>query len=216
MPTVNHGRRIDRAARRSAALAAAVAALLSAAISTPAEAARPGLAGRVAYASSDTLIGSVEGDGTRGKTVFDRHTGGEGAPWSVLKLRDPAYSPDGRKIAFSGTFFCDGCPLETSRIGVVDADGHAGQPLIVADAVGPAAAVRALGRPAWSADGKTIAFQGIDNAPGLFTVPATGGTPAKVALAPRASASPRSPPTRPTAASSPSARWTPRATAAST
>src|SRR3954463_1514888 len=102
LPPVIHGRLIARAA----AVTAAVAALVTSAATT-AEAA-PGLAGRIAYASSDTLIKTIEGDGTRAKTAFDRQPG----PWSALALRDPAYSPDGRKIAFSGTFGCDGCELE--------------------------------------------------------------------------------------------------------
>ncbi|MDA0183289.1 PKD domain-containing protein [Solirubrobacter phytolaccae] len=179
-----HGRLIARAA---VGLAAALAATTSAAQAAP-----PGLNGRIAYATSDIAINTVESDGTRGKTAFDRHTGGEGAPWSTLKLRAPVTSPDGRKLAFAGAFTCDGCQLETSRIGVIDADGHQGQPLVVANAAGPAAPVRGLANPAWSADGKTIVLEGFDGASGLFTVPATGGTLTKVSI-PAAFEDPREP-----------------------
>lgn len=160
-----HGRLIARAA---VGLAVALAASPA-----TADAAPPGLNGRIAYGSGDTLINTIESDGTRGKTAFDR--GGDPA-WATLKLRAPAYSPDGRKLAFAG-----GTELETSRIGVIDADGHQGPPLIVADA-GPTAPVRALAHPAWSADGKTIAFEGRDSAPAIFTVAATGGAITKVAI----------------------------------
>src|SRR3954466_8497911 len=133
LPPVIHGRLIAGAAR-----AVALAALVTSAATTSAHAAQ-GLAGRIPYASSDTLIHTIEGDGTRPKTVFDR----QGTPWATLKLADPAYSPDGRRLAFSGRFTCEGCELETSRIGVIAADGSEQQPTTVVDAQGPAAPIKA-------------------------------------------------------------------------
>ncbi|HEY6888372.1 MAG TPA: hypothetical protein VI300_11350, partial [Solirubrobacter sp.] len=156
---MNHGRRIERAA----ALALALAALLTAALTTSAAmAASQGLAGRIAFTPSDSSIKTVEGDGTRGAEAYTR-----GGDWGALKLSDPAYSPDGRKVAFAG----DG-----TRIGVIDARAQQGDPKTVAQA---GDTLHTLGRPAFSADGKTIAFQAAE---GLFTVPAAGGTPAKLAL----------------------------------
>src|SRR3954447_9152039 len=172
LPPVIHGRLIADAAR-----AVALAALVTSAASTSAQAA-PGLAGRIAYASSDTHLATVEGDGSRAKTIFTR-----AGTWATLKLADPAYSPDGRRLAFGGRLSCDGCELETSRIGVIAADGSEPQATPLVDMQGPAAPIKGVGQPAWSADGKTIAFRGLANGtPTLYTVPASGGTPAAITL----------------------------------
>ena len=82
MPPVNHGRRIERAAR----LALAFAALLSAAFfTTAAHAAPQGLPGRIAFAfPATTSLRTFEGDGTRGKTAYDR-TG----DWAALQPARP-------------------------------------------------------------------------------------------------------------------------------
>ena len=139
----------------------------SAALSTPAAQADQGLPGRIAYASDDALIHTVEGDGTRLKVAFDRVTG---ADWSALKLRDPAYSPDGRKVAFAGE------SADASRIGVVE-DGkvHARSPQSTA-------AIKGLQQPAFTADGKKVVFRAFGADWGLYTVSAAGGTPTKIAL----------------------------------
>lgn len=176
-----HGRLIARVA---AAVATLAALLVGAALTTTAAHAAE-LDGRVAFGSSDAAIDTIEGDGTRRKTAFNRHTGGEGAPWSTMRLADPAYSPDGRKLAFTGTFFCDGCSLETTKIGIVDADRHQGQPFLVVSAVGSAGPLLGIANPAWTPDGRSIAFEAFTIGGGgysLYTVPATGGTPVRIEI----------------------------------
>ena len=138
----------------------------SAALSTPAAQADQGLPGRIAYASDDALIQTIEGDGTRVKTAFDRVTGAE---WSALKLRDPAYSPDGHKLVFTGE------SADATRIGVVE-DGK------VVTVAQSTAAIKGLQQPAFSADGKKVVFRALDADWALYTVNAAGGTPTKIAL----------------------------------
>ena len=106
VPRVMQGRLIARVAAAVAALAALLAS--AALTTTAAHAAGSGLNGRIAFGSSFAGIATIEGDGTRRQDAFVRHTGGEGTPWATLKVTDPAVSPDGRKIAFSGIFTCDG------------------------------------------------------------------------------------------------------------
>ncbi len=146
----------------------------SAALSTPAAQADQGLPGRIAYASDDALIHTIEGDGTRLKTAFDRVTGAE---WSALKLRDPAYSPDGHKLVFTGE------SADATRIGVVE-DGK------VVTVAQSTAAIKALQQPAFSADGKKVVFRALGADWGLYTVSAAGGSPAKIALENREPAEP--------------------------
>ena len=137
-------------ALRTYAISGSMASDASAALTTTAHAA--GLNGRIAYGSGDSTITTIEADGTRARTAFDR-TGG---PWETLKVVDPAHSPDGRKLAFTGVFGCDGCPLETSRIAVIDADGHDGQPLNLVTATSD---LIGLANPTWTADGINVAFE---------------------------------------------------------
>jgi Tol biopolymer transport system component len=186
---VIHGRLIARAARAAAFVALASSAVLP----TAAQAATvmvapagyearpdgaPRLNGRIAYASDDALIRTLESDGTRLKTAFDRIAG---APWSTLTLRDPAYSADGRKLAFTAE------SNDASRIGVIDADRHQDLPVTVAES---GAALKGLQHPSWSPDGKKIAFRAFGADWGLYTVSASGGTPVKVALTAKEPAEP--------------------------
>lgn len=177
LPLVNHGRLIHRATRCLAALAVAAAALVSAA---PSHADGPPV-GRIAYATNGGgALATVQPDGKRARTIFDRNAAGEGNPWSAFRLQSPIHSPDGRQIAFSGHFFCDGCALEETRIAVVGAEGGTPRTVISSKTSG----LTVLANPTWSADGKTLAFQGRTAAgeDALFTVPAAGGTPTRIEL----------------------------------
>ena len=85
-------------------------------------------------------------------------------PHRISVGSDPAWSPDGKRIAFRANFGKDGYD-----IAVANADGS-DQRTLVHDA----SIVRSLegGAPAWSPDGQTIAFATNE---GLFVVPAEGG-----------------------------------------
>ncbi len=144
-----------RLIERAAAVVAAVAALASAA---PANAADGPGTGRIAFATAGGGLATIQPDGRRQASVLDSAT-----------VTSPAYSPDHRRIAFAAGALGD------TRIAVVDAEG--GTPQVVAAS---SVSLHALSSPTWSADGTQLAFAAAE---GLFTVPAAGGTPAKVELA---------------------------------
>ena len=116
----------------------------------------------------------------RWKQVFVVAADG-GAPRQVTQGEHdhvgPAWSPDGRSLAYTGNPEPDADVTGVSDVWVVPADG--GKPARrVTDGRGP------VQQPAWSPDGITIAYLGHDNAYGgathlrLWLVPAAGGTPA--------------------------------------
>jgi len=88
----------------------------------------------------------------------------------------PAWSPDGTLLAYAGNAAPDADLSNTSDVWVVPAAGG-GSPRRVTKGLGPVQA------PAWSPDGRTIAYVGHDNACwgatnwGVWTVAAAGGEP---------------------------------------
>jgi dipeptidyl aminopeptidase/acylaminoacyl peptidase len=80
----------------------------------------------------------------------------------------PRWSPDGRQIAFLTAERSD---VRQSRLAVIAAEGGAPRSVASGFTYGP-------GAPLWSADGATIYFAApVRTSTGIFSVPASGGTP---------------------------------------
>lgn len=93
----------------------------------------------------------------------------------------PAWSPDGQRIAFVREVLAEPGQPRNSDVYVIDAR-HGAQPKRLTDFVGPD-----NGRPAWSPDGKWLAFTrgdepkfGAYNLSRLAVVPSDGSAPARV------------------------------------
>jgi TolB protein len=142
-------------------LAFLAAALVAAALAPPAQAAFPGRTGLVAYFQDE--VGGLEDHGISSETLGGRNLRGplgpncaEGRPDPCP--RHPAWSPDGRRIAFD----LDG------RLGIMDVDGSN---VVMLSFPG----IRAS-RPAWSPAGARLVFDGITagSPPGLYVADADG------------------------------------------
>jgi Tol biopolymer transport system component len=104
--------------------------------------------------------------------IWRYHVGGSMEPFLVSSLTDfePAFSPDGRKIAFSSDR-----SGEEAEIWVANADGSG--PVSLTSHFG-----RHQGSPEWSPDGRWIAFDslGRDGTWRAYVVAATGGRPRRI------------------------------------
>jgi len=94
--------------------------------------------------------------------------GGQAAVTSNEPIISPAWSPDGRRLAYVS--------FETQKASVWTQDLQSGRRRMVADYRGSNSA------PAWSPDGRTLAVAlSRDGLTQLFTMPAEGGTPTRLA-----------------------------------
>ena len=115
--------------------------------------------------------------------AFESSRGGQTSVWKVPRLggpatmlianaMQPAFSPDGKKIAFATTN-----PPDETRIGVASLD----DPTRVEILTGPEDGIWGHRNPAWSPDGNTICYNDFDN---LWLVKVDGGAPARLTSGP--------------------------------
>ena len=109
----------------------------------------------------------MNADGSHRHRVSDRnHLGG------ALSYDDPAWSPDGKRIAFDQNGHCFSAFCPESRIYVVNADGRKQHPLTAESSQSIA--------PAWSPDGRRLLY--VDKATfEIYVINRDGGDPHRLA-----------------------------------
>lgn len=136
---------------------------------------------RPAWSPTGNKIAFIRNDGTGVFTLYIMNADGSNITNLGIDYISsaPVWSPDGSKIAYWYNNF--GANPGVSSINTVNADGTDSTPLFNAWGVSGS---YTLG---WSPDGSTIAFSGAYNLSfnesttnGLFTVPATGGSPTRI------------------------------------
>jgi dipeptidyl aminopeptidase/acylaminoacyl peptidase len=106
--------------------------------------------------------------------------------WQIQRLGEPALSPDGRQAVVPVTRFDVEADTSTTDLWLVPTDGGEARRLTTGSATG--------GRPAWSPDGKYVAFvaqRGDDQQNQLYLLPADGGEARRVTEVPTGVASPK-------------------------
>jgi Tol biopolymer transport system component len=136
--------------------------------------------GVASAAGPQPLLLFTTGAGAGGTDVVVQHPDGSGRTsltGGVGLARDPAWSPDGQRVAFATNRETNG--TGPSEIDVVGADGS-GLYAVTRDA--PAGHSRFA--PSWSPDGSQLAYLESNGATSesadLWVVPATGGTPRRL------------------------------------
>ena len=106
--------------------------------------------------------------------------------WAIKRLGSPTLSPDGKHVVFTVQEWSIEKNKSTSSLWVVDVAGGEARRLTTATA--------SDGSPAWSPDGRRIAFvskRGDDEAGALYVLPIDGGEAQKILELPYTVASPR-------------------------
>jgi Tol biopolymer transport system component len=157
-------------------VAAMLATILVALVVTtkPVEAAFPGQNGKIAFRGLDEngedSIYTISGEGG----IATKVPGTEGSAMGGF-VSDPAYSPDGSVLAFTGPDPDADGDFPDLDIYTIPAGGGTPSPLMANTTHDIDAA--------WSADGESIVYVGIDPQWGtseIYTVPASGGTPTQL------------------------------------
>jgi Tol biopolymer transport system component len=165
-------------ARRWAATAAGVAVPLAGMLSpvlTPAQAVVPGAAGKVVFTSCRTGASEIwvmNADGT-GQAQLTRDGAKQGGKCADSGSREPVWSPDGTKIAF--TSYMNGTVGSSSDIFVMNPDGTGRVNLTKFSGFDD--------EPAWSPDGTKIAWRsnrGNSNDAEVWVMNADGSSPVQV------------------------------------
>lgn len=164
-PSAKHAYRYEMAAGRwLGALAAAALFVLP----SPASAAADGVLVFASDRSGETI-------GLGGGDLFALNANGSGLVRLTTSPHgedsDPAWAPDGRRIAFIRTSDFSQEPSLTGTLHVANADGTGLRRLSSVDGAGPA----------WSPDGGMIAFTAHDYRGGVYVVPVDGGSTKAVA-----------------------------------